>query len=165
MEEYKDPVIQKYIDLVKANTNIFKKFYIGDPIRVPVSMLPACIISKNETRIGKLTNVEDEHGMALILTVITDIRADIRDDKELAPGTTSLYNIIEGREDDTFKLKTDSILNILRGNIVVDAAHNLRTDLGSITRVDYGMTVGKRAPDMWSIEAQIEFVANFLQLR
>ena len=165
MEEYKDPIIQKYIDLIKDNTNIFKKFYIGDPVRVPTSMLPVCIISKNETRVGKSTNAEDKHGMALILTVITDIRADVRDDKELAPGTTSPYNIIEGREDDTLKLKADSILNILRSNIDVDIAHNLRTDLGSITRVDYGMTIGKRQPDQWAIECQIQFVANFLQLR
>lgn len=165
MQPYKDPIIKAYTDLIKANTNIFKAFYIGDPIRVPISNLPALIISKNETRIGKLSNAEDEHGIAMILTVITDIRADIKDDKEFAPGINSLYNIIEGRESDTLKLKTDSILHILRNNLVVDAAKNLRTDLTTITRADYGMTIGKRAPDMWAIEAQIEFVASFIQLR
>lgn len=165
MQPYTDPIISKYIDLIKANTNIFKGFYIGDPMRVPMSSLPALIISKNETIAGKLTNAEDEHGIAMILTVITDIRADVKDDKELAPGITSLYNIIEGRESDTLKLKTDSVLHILRNNLVVDASNNLRTDLTSNTRVDYGMTIGKRAPDMWAIEAQVEFVASFIQLR
>jgi len=167
MEIYKDPIIKKYIDLIQSvvGMSFFKGVYYGDPIRVPVSNLPALIISKDETRVSNLTNADDEHLIALTLTVITDIRADIQDDKSIAPGTATLYDIMEGRESATLKLKAKSLLHILRNNLSVDTALGLRTDLGSITRVDYGMTVGKREQEAWAIEAQLEFIAHFTQLR
>jgi hypothetical protein len=165
MIPYEDPVITKYFDLVKSKTQVFKRFFQGDPIRVPASMLPCCIISKSETRAGNLSNAEDEHGMQMILTVITDIRHEIRDEKDIAPGIAQLYDIIEGRDATTLTLKTQSLLHILRNNVLVDATTGLRTDLATITRVDYGMTVGKREPEAWSVEAQVEFVAHFTQVR
>lgn len=167
MEIYKDPVIKKYQDLITAAVpGLFKGVYQGDPIRIEKSRLPALVISKSETRIGPLTNAEDEHGQALILSVITDIRDEVNDDSQIVPGVAKLYDILEGREDDgTYKLKTTSILHILRSNEVVDAGNNLRTDLGTITRVNYGLTIGKRAPDAYAVEGQIEFVSHYTQLR
>ena len=167
MSLYKDPIITKYMDLITGVFGIgfFKGMYYGDPVRVPTSNLPAVIISKDETRVSNITNVEDQHLVAFTLTIITDIRNDINDDKAIAPGIASLYDIIEGREDSTLKLKTKSILNVLRSNVAVDTALNLRTDLASITRADYGMTVGKRDLEAWAIEAQVEFIASFTQLR
>lgn len=167
MEIYKDPIMKKYFDLITGivGEGVFKGLYYGDPIKIPQTRLPALIISKDESRMSVLSNVEDEHLMAFTLTVVSDIRAEINDDKEIAPGVASLYNIIEGREDDTLKLKTKSILHILRNNVDVDTSLGLRTDLGSITRADYGLTVGKRANDAWAIEAQVEFIAHFTQLR
>lgn len=170
-EIYKDPIITKYFDLIKATVGegFFKYYFQGDPIRVPITSLPAIIISKDETRASNAldggSNVEDTHLMALSLTVITDIRDEIKDEKSIAPGTAKLYDIMEGRESDTLKLKTKSLLNILRTNVDVDTALGLRTDLGSITRVDYGLTVGKREQEAWAVEAQLEFIAHFTQLR
>ena len=167
MTQYKDPISKKYIDLIVGivGEGFFKGIYYGDPIRIPVSNLPALIISKDETRIGNITNTEDQHLMAFMITVITDIRNDINDDKAIAPGTASLYDIIEGREEDTLKLKTKSLLHILRNNVDVDTTLGLRTDLGSITRADYGLTIGKREIESWAIEASIEFIAQFTQIR
>ena len=71
---------------------------------------------------------------------------------------------MEGRETD-YSLKSSSILDILRANPVVDASNNLRTDLGTSTRVDYGETLRGRAPELWSIEATVQFVAHFTQNR
>lgn len=166
-ELYKDPIIKKYFELIEGvvGTGFFKGMYYGDPIRIPVSNMPALIISKDETRVQNITNAEDVHQMALTLTVVTDIRDDINDDKTIAAGVSSLYDIIEGRESDTLKLKTKSLLHIIRNNVHVDTTLDLRTDLGSITRVDYGLTVGKRQPDQWAVEAQVEFITHFTQLR
>src|SRR5687768_15644933 len=95
---YTDPIITKYFDLIKSHTSEFKRFYQGDPFRVPVSMLPCVILSKSETRVGPFTNSEDEHGIRMILTVITDIRAEISDENAIAPGVARLYDLIEGRD-------------------------------------------------------------------
>jgi hypothetical protein len=167
MAIYTDPVIEKYIQLIKANTPAIKAFFQGEPIRVPASNLPCAIISKRETRAGALTNAEDEHGIGLSITIIADVRKDLSTEDNIAKavaGVSTLYEIAEGRNAD-YTLKGDSILGILRSNIVVDAAHNLRTDLGSMTLVDYGATLRDRAQDQWSIEARIDFVASFNQPR
>ncbi len=167
MTPYTDPIISKYFALIKAAVpdGLFKKYFQGDPMRIGKSLIPALIISKSETRVGPLTNAEDEHGIALILTVVTDVRDTVNDSDELVKGTSQLYDIIEGRSDTTYKLKSQSILNILRSNLVVDAALNLRTDLNTITRADYGLTIGKRAPDAYAVEGTVEWVAHFTQVR
>ena len=166
MEVYTDPIIKKYRQLIEtAMPGIFKSFYQGDPIRIPKSSMPALIISKSQTRVAPHTNAEDEHEVALILSVIVDLRDEIKDATELTPGISQLYDIIEGREETTYKLKPASILNILRTNIAVDTTYNLRTDLGSITNVNYGLTIGKRALDSYAIEGQVEFIAQYTQIR
>ena len=162
---YSDPIIQQYISLIKTNTDAYRRFYQGDPIRVPQSFLPCCIISKTETRIAPITNVEDRHEMQLTLTVVTDMRAEIRDEKDIAPGTARLYELIEGRDADTLQLKSDAILDILRGNLLVDATLGLRTDLETITQAEYGLTVGKRAEGQWAVEASVSWIAHFIQNR
>lgn len=164
-KNYIDPVIEKYHQLIEEKMpGIFKSFYQGDPIVVPASSLPALIISRAQTRVAAHTNAEDEHDQVFRLTVITDIRAEISDDRQIVPGVAMLYNIIEGREKDTYKLKTDSILGILRSNKNIDTANNLRTDLGQVTRVDYAMIINKRQPDQYALEATVEFIANYVQL-
>lgn len=164
---YNDPILNKYLDLIKATMpDVFKSYYQGDPFRIPKSNLPALIISKTRTAVSKLTNVEDSHEIGVVITVVTDIRDEKKEDQLVAPGIAQLYDIIEGRENDgTFKLKTNSILNIIRANEIVDVAHNLRTNLGSITQADYGLTIGKRSPEGYSTEGQVDFIATYSQLR
>lgn len=166
-KKYSDPIIEKYIDLIRANTNRIKTFYQGEPVRIAASSLPACIIAKRETRVGPLSNSEDEHGVAMLMTVIVDIRKELsteENDAKIVEGIANLYEIVEGRAAD-YTLQSNCILDILRSNIEVDAANNLRTDLTSLTRVDYGLTLKDRPAEEWSIEARIEFVAHFTQPR
>lgn len=164
---YSDPIIQKYVELIKANTPAIREFYQGEPIRIPASSFPCAIIAKRETRAGALTNAEDEHGIGMSITIIADVRKDLSTEDNIAKavaGVSTLYDIIEGRNED-YTLRDDSILGILRSNIILDEARNLRTDLGSMTRVDYGTTLRDRAQDQWSIEARVEFVCSFSQVR
>lgn len=161
---YKDPILKKYSDLITASTSIFKAIYFGDPIRIPNSSLPALVISKIDTKVGNLSNVEDVHSVRISLTVVSDIRDTISDDKTMVPGVNSLYNIMEGRAVD-YTLKKDSLLYILRHNVEIDPGNNLRTDLSTMSRIDYGLTMGKRKAEAWSIEGMLEITANFMQNR
>lgn len=166
MEIYSDPIIRKYKELIEsAMPGVFRYIYQGDPLAVPKSNVPALIISKSQTRIGVHTNAEDEHEIRMVMTVITDIRDEASDDQKLVPGIARLYDIMEGRDETTYELKSNTVLDILRSNILIDATHNLRTDLGSITTVDYGLTLGKRDKEALAVEAQIEFIASFNQQR
>ena len=161
---YEDPIIKKYLELIKASVPEIKFYYQGDPVRIPKSNLPAVILSKSQTQVSPLTNAEDAHQLSLILTVVTDVRDERNDEHEMTPGIAQLYDIIEGRENTTYALKAKSILNILRTNQIVDAAYNLRTDLGTITRADYGLTIGKRS-EGYATEGQVEFIATYSQIR
>ena len=143
-------------------------FYQGDPLKIPNSNLPCMIISKSQTRVAAETNVQDTQEMSLTITVVTDTRSDLstnEDVSKIAPGVATLYDIVEGREDGTYVLKANSILGILRNNQLMDSANNLRTDLRSVTRIDYGETIRQRNPEIYSIEARIEIVVNFIQVR
>ena len=164
---YQDTIIKKYIDLISATNKEIKMFYQGDPVKIPNSALPCCIISKRATAVGQITNSQDEHEVGLNITIVTDIREELSTDNDganLAPGIAKLYELVEGR-DANYKLKADSILNILRTNQLVDSANNLRTDLKTTTRIDYGQTLRQRNPAMWSVEARVEIIVNFIQIR
>ena len=108
--------------------------------------------------------MEDEHSVRISLTVVSDVRDTITDDKTMVSGTNALYNIMEGRNED-YTLKLDSLVYILRHNVEIDTGHNLRTDLKTMSRVDYGLTMGKRKAEAWAIEGSLEITANFSQLR
>lgn len=162
---YTDPIIKKYQQLIEvAMPGVFKSFYQGDPVRIPKSNLPALIISKTQTTTEVFTDVEDDHRISLILTVVSDMRDERSDDMEMSTGVAKLYDILEGR-DANYKLKTDTVLHVLRSNIGVDTALNLRTDLGTNTRVDYGMTINKRQDGGYAVEGTVEFLARYSQLR
>lgn len=163
-QEYTDPIMKKYADVIRSASSLFKRVYYGDPIRIGNSELPALIIAKVDTRVANHSNVEDLHAIRLSFTVVSDVRDTISDDKEMVRGVNSLYNLMEGRGDD-YKLKTNSLLYILRHNVEIDVANNLRTDLNTMTSVDYGMTMGKRKDGAWSLEGTLEVVANFTQVR
>ncbi len=156
--------MKKYGDLVASNTDRFKRIYYGDPIRIGVSELPALVIAKVETLVANHTNVEDTHAVRMSMTVVTDVRDTINEDKTMVRGVNDLYNLMEGR-DASYKLLTNSLLYILRHNVELDIALNLRTDLSTMTRVSYGMTMDKRKENAWSIEGTVEFVAHFIQVR
>jgi hypothetical protein len=164
---YSDPILEKYIELIKDHNGDIKSYYQGEPIRIANSMLPCLIISKTATNAGPLSNSQDGHEIGLRITIITDVRKDLsseESDTEIVKGVASLYDLMEGRNAD-YSLKSTSILDILRSNIEVDIGNNLRTDLGSITRVDYGSTFRDRAPEQWTIEARVDFTCDFLQIR
>lgn len=161
---YQDPVLKKYGQLIESS-KLFKSIFYGDPIRIGSSELPALIIAKIDTRVGKFTNSEDAHEMRISFTAVTDVRDTIGEDKEMVRGVNSLYNLMEGRQESTYQLKTDSLLYILRHNEVVDSANNLRTDLSSVSKIDYGMTIGKRKDAAWSIEGTLEITSSFTQVR
>lgn len=167
MPTYQDPVIAQYIALLKAKCGDLVAFYEGEPIKIPMSDLPCVMVSKRTTSVGPLTNADDEHAIGMAITLITDVRSDLSTDEDIAKvvaGVSSLYRLMEGRNTD-YTLLDSSILGVLRHNPVVDAANNLRTDLSTVTKVDYSQTLQGRPGQEWHVEARVDFVAYFTQVR
>jgi len=164
MQPYKDPVAEKYIELFKAKNSAVKSYFYGEPFQIHASKVPALYVSKRNTEVRPITNSEDEYSMEFRLTLVTDVRQDWRDEQDIVEGITKLYDILEGRDNGTYKLKEESLLNILRTNIEVDVGNNLRTDLSTITRVDYTDTINQRSQG-WFIEGYIDFTSHYIQNR
>ncbi len=161
---YEDPIIKKYIDLIKTNTGgKIKGFYNGLIGSIPASMLPAIMISIEKTEVADLSNVEDEHRISLMLTYVSDIRPTLEDSTLITKLSDVLDNLV-GRNAD-YSLKSTSILYILRNNLNIDASNNLRTDVNSFSVVTPGEIASGRFAGSYSVEGTIRFNAHFIQER
>lgn len=163
-DPYKDPILAAYARIIQAKQPRITTVFYGEPMRIAASNLPALVLTKSRTSVRNLTNTEDVHEVGVQITIVTDVRDSVSEDKTMVKGFTDLYNICEGRDED-YKLNPDSILGIIRSNVELDPSKQLRTDLNTATTVNYGMTLGKRGEESWSIEATIELIAHFTQLR
>jgi hypothetical protein len=165
---YKDPIIEKYLDLIKDNTTGIKGFYSGLVAKIPASMLPAVMISIESTEANEFTDVEDEHRMNLVLTYIGDIRPTL-EDSALVTTLNRVLDALVGREASgsatPYALKTASILHILRHNLNVDTDNNLRTDVGSVTVITPGEIATGRFPGLFTAEGTVRFQAHYSQIR
>lgn len=164
MSAYKDPIVQKYLDLVKDNTSGIRGFYNGFVAKIPASMLPAVMISIESVEGISFSNDEDEHRVTLVLTYVADIRQTF-EESALATTLNKVVEALVGREETDYSLKTSSILYILRNNIDIDTANNLRTDVGSFSVATPGEVVTGRFPGLYSAEGTIKFLAHFVQER
>lgn len=164
MPNYNDPIIQKYLDLIKDNRSDIKRFFNGIVTKVAASECPCIMIGIDNLEINDFSNVEDEHRINLILTLVTDVRRNFADTVRIDDGISKVVEILTGRESD-YKLKNESILNILRNNVSIDTTNNLRTDIGTITAVTPKEVAIGRMPDYWSAEGSIKFQAHFIQER
>lgn len=163
-DQQRDPIIQKYFDLIKAANPDLKGYFFGDPVRIPASFMPAICGSRRMTSVNYGSSAEDEHSMQLVFTVVSDVRKDISDETQLVPGWNTLFDLIEGRDPATLLLKPNSLLYILRHNFAVQSGL-LWTDVRTATKVDYGLVANKRQPGAWSIEAAITTTCTLVQLR
>lgn len=163
--QYSDPIISKVIEIIKAKNGEIKHFYQSEPVRFAASELPCIAISKSNTDAAHFSNTQDQHSVGLTLTLIVDVRDEITtetDAQRLVAGVSKLYEIMEGR-DSNFKLKDTSLLNILRTN--TELGNNLRIQLEGAMRVNYGEALRRKNPELWTVEAQINFDCHFVQER
>lgn len=160
---YNDTIIQKYLDLIKANTTDIKGFYNGFVEKIPASMLPAVMIQIQTTEADELSDVEDEHRIKLVLTYIADIRQTL-EDSALVSGLNKVIDALVGRNS-VYSLKTTSILYILRHNLNIDNTNNLRTDVRGFSVATPGEVATGRFPGLYTAEGTIRFNSHFIQTR
>ncbi len=161
---YKDPIVQKYLDLIEDNRSDIKKFFNGIVTKVAASECPCIMIGIDNVEVADFSNVEDEHGINLILTLVTDIRKNFADTVRIDNGISKVVEMLVGRQSN-YQLEEKSILNIIRNNVSIDTTNNLRTDIGTITAVTPKEVAIGRMPDYWSAEGSIKFKAHFIQER
>jgi hypothetical protein len=162
---YKDPIIEHLISVIEtACGDTFKSYHHGDPLLIAKSDLPALIITKDTTEIGDESNAEDYHKMIFVITVVYDIRDSLSDANiRVQAGDQALYNLMEGRDEDTWNLLSTSLIDVLRNN--ANLGNDCIIDLQTPMSVDYGFTVGVRAEKGLAYEAHLSFSLFKVQLR
>jgi len=163
MSEYKDTIVEKYLDLIKDNTTTIKGFYNGMVGKIPASMLPAVILTIEGAEAESLSNSEDEHRLSMLLIYVADVRQSLND-SALVNNFNRVLDALMGR-DSNYSLKSTSLLYILRNNLNVDITNNLRTDVGSFSVVTPSEISTGRFPGFYSVEGTIRFNAHFYQER
>lgn len=161
--EYIDPILKKIADKLELEgpVELRGKYRYGD-ILVPAKKdLPICTISKETTSVGKLSNSEDDTTVAIIINVIYDWTMDLNKSFDLYAGSTSLYRIIEGREND-YSLKDNTILKVLRKYQQIDSNMWLAVGPNENIRITYGLGIERRGQNIFSVEADMRFNARVI---
>ena len=161
---YEDPIVQKYLDLIKSKVGGIKGFYNGTLYQIPLSKMPLVMLDIEGVEVSEFSNVEDQHIVSLVLTFVADMRKDTTAAQLLEIGFGKVLDVLVGRSSD-YALKENSILYVLRNNLDIDASNNLRTDVGSITVATPREVATGRMPGFWSAEGTIRFKAHFIQTR
>lgn len=157
-DKYRDPVIEKILDLLKeANIKGIKKYHNGDRLIGPKREMPYLSIAKSNTKVSPASNLEDQHIIQMTLTVVYDWTKDLNQSSELVAGANGLYELMEGRDPVTYQLREDSVLGVLRKNETLGNKAWIAVGDGEVAEVQYGLGVNRRGPGIFSTEAIIKF--------
>ena len=160
---YKDPILSRYLDLIRNNRSDIKTFKVGDPLEINLdtTQLPAVFISFDRQEFSEETNMTDSHRVSITISVVTDVRSSWEGaGSAVVDAINKLTEIVVGRDND-YTLNDKSIMYLLRNN--VNMGLSLYTDVGSATVADFG--VATRPPEEFAIQANLSLIAYFSQQR
>lgn len=159
---YKDPVIQKLIDVLNelGPVDLKNKYYHGDVMVPAKSDLPMVTIAKDRTRITQASDLEDDNIMPLVINVLYDYTADLTNDFDVQAGVTSLYRLVEERDPTNYRLKEGTIAWVLRQKQQLGPKLFLAVGPNEVLDVDYGIGVERRGPGIFSVESVIRITAR-----
>lgn len=159
---YRDPVSTLLIGILNqyGPSELRNRYYYGDPLVVAESALPAVFISKDDTEIANSDVATDEHRMNYVINVVYDLKRDFGKRFDDTRAANSLYDFIEGREDD-LTLKTTAVTSVLRSHYQL-AAH-CYVDLDTPLKVNYGVTGESRGANIFTAEGIVRCQVYLLQ--
>jgi hypothetical protein len=134
----------------------FKLFRVGDPIIIPESMMPALIISETQTGYDVGPTGFDEVTHTLLIQVILNKKDEIGNPDQGSSLDEKLDQLIQGRDETSGELLSNTILGVLRRNITMG---NLM--IQNTSKVRKGII--PRSEDLITAEAHIDIEVTELQ--
>jgi len=159
---YKDPVIQKLIDVLEADgpADLKGKYHHGDVLVPAKSDLPMVTIARDRTRITQASDLEDDNIMPLVINILYDYTRDLTNDFDVAAGVTSLYQLVEERDEVNYRIKPGTIAWVLRNKQQLANKLWLAVGPNEVLDIDYGLGVERRGPGIFSVESVIRITAR-----
>lgn len=165
MTLYRDSIIQAIIDALNESgpDELRTNYYHGDPVIMPQAQLPLCFVTKLSTQVRTHTTAEDSYESQIALNVVSSTTNDLSQGGDvLQAGTVTLYDLVEGREEDDDS-KTSSIINVLRSKQVLNA-NKTYIQIGDSIDIEYVISPNSRR-GLWSVEAIVRMVVTHNQVR
>lgn len=159
---YKDPVIQKLIDVLEelGPSELKGKYHHGDVMVPAKSDLPMVTIARDRTRISQASDLEDDNIMPLVINVLYDYTQDLTNDFDVQAGVTSLYRLVEERDPANYRLLPNTIAWVLRQKQQLGNKLYLAVGPNENLDIDYGIGVERRGPGIFSVESVIRISAR-----
>lgn len=160
---YRDPIITKLIEVLEAEgpKQLKGRYYLGDPLVVPKSVLPAAFITKDTTVIDAETNAEDRSEITYVINVVYDLTRDFGSASKDGGSTNALYEVMEAR-DEHYNIAPGAICYVLRAHEQLD--DQLWFSPGTTVEPSYGVGVEKRGAGLYSVEAVVKVTLRHIQL-
>lgn len=153
-DKYKLDVVDNLLALMKQEFgDVFKSFYDGDPIVIPIASLPAIIVEKPVGQVNQDATSTDKLGSELRLKLVLNKADDYGATDAIALTEKKLRRYVEGIDPDTNTYARGTVMYILRTNI------NLG---GSVLdwQIDINYDLQPRPRQLVTSEAQISLVTQ-----
>lgn len=159
MPRYKDPVLQKIIDLMEAHgpAELKGRWGIGESMNLSAGSLPQAFVSYDTVQITDASSGTIEFSNNVVITVVVDMKGEFQSPVSNVESHNQVIELIARRDED-LKIRTDSIVGCLREH--QDVTPNLWIDDGMPTMIDYGIGIEKRGPGIVTAEASVHFVVT-----
>jgi hypothetical protein len=155
--QYAETTVDKVIKFLKGDngslTGFFKSFYYGDPLKIPLSSLPAVVVQLAQTNIGAGPTGMDEIEEKIVIVLMYNKRNDFgKSDKE-SSAIRTLEEFAQGVNPTTSLYDANSILGILRTQFTLN-----NYIFNQNVSIDY--EPGIRPDDLLTGEARITFTVK-----
>jgi hypothetical protein len=126
-----DRIIERIIEILTANVKTprgIKVIFDGDPWLIPKVSIPAILVRGTLTTPATVTNCQDQDTHSIEITLVLSAKDYWNTSNTEFTGDKIARKIFEEREDDnSHKLKSDTILHAIRSVFDADANYTLQS--------------------------------------
>lgn len=131
---YLDPMAKLMKLMRKTLGNNFKSFYEGDPMYIPDTNFPACILEQLGSRVSLGATGQDKIQTEIRISLVLDKMSDVGKNDDTDMTEQQLRRYIEARDSATGDYLAGTVLRVLRthltlGGSAVDQRVEVRYDL------------------------------------
>ena len=158
MSDLRTPAQVVRQELKDGLTNLFKEYYIGDPLQIPQQSMPCIVVETlSEDQLEGPTGL-DEVTTTLLIKLIVNKKDDFGKKSNAVLWRQRLEDMVKARDDTTKYYLDKTVMGIVRKKITLGGRFTLNR-----ARIEYGLT--PRPQDVITEEAHVTLtLQEFVQV-
>jgi len=152
-----DVVLQKLVEVLKANVKGIKTYRIGQLAGEPNErLLPICYVFNQTTQMqSQDTSNIPLRNQSIVLQIVVAFNNDSHI-KDPTKKVQNMYSVIQGTDENGY-LKEGTLLRTLQDNKRLSPSHNWFISVGSDVNVDYSNYADNKATAFYLMAASVSF--------